>query len=198
MRMWAAARKAVADTEAALACAERALPQLLAGPSTPKQKNAELPDAHRRIETAKTDLAEAKVALRPIPAKIPATNIDPGAKRAHQRLERRGLQMVLQLLAFNAEAWTAEHLNAYLADPNEYRAILRHLLQLGGSIDYTPTDITVTLDRPDSPRVARSLELLTDELSALAAHLPGDRRPLTYHVTDSPVSTLTQNQPKEV
>jgi len=194
----AAARKAVANAEAALAAAERALPQLLAGPSTPAQKNAELPGAHRRIETAKTKLAEAKEALRPIPAKIPATNIDPDIQRARQRLERRGLQMVLRLLAFNAEAWTAEHLDAYLADPNEYRAILRHLLQLGGSIEYTPTAITVTLDRPDSPRVARSLELLTDELSALAARLPGDRRRLAYHVAGRPASTLTQSQPKEV
>ena len=106
--------------------------------------------------------------------------------------------MVLRLLAFNAEAWTAAHLDAYLADPNEYRAILRHLLQLGGSIEYTPTAITVTLDRPDSPRVARSLELLTDELSALAARLPGDRRRLAYHVAGRPASTLTQSQPKEV
>jgi len=50
----------------------------------------------------------------------------------------------------------------------------------------------------DSPRVARSLELLTDELSALAARLPGDRRRLAYHVAGRPVSTLTQSQPKEI
>jgi hypothetical protein len=91
--------------------------------------------------------------------------------------------MVLRLLAFNAEAWLAEHFNAYLVDPNEYRAILRHLLRLGGQIDYTKTAITVTLDRPDSPRVARALELLTKELTTTPATLPGDRRPLTYQVS---------------
>src|SRR5664280_1286959 len=41
-----------------------------------------------------------------------------------------------RLLAFNAEAWLAEHFNAYLGDPDEYRAILRHLLHLGGHVDY--------------------------------------------------------------
>jgi len=41
----------------------------------------------------------------------------------------------------------------------------------------------VTLDRPDSPRVARALELLADELNITPARLPGDRRPLTYQVT---------------
>jgi hypothetical protein len=90
--------------------------------------------------------------------------------------------MVLRLLAFNAEAWLAEHLNAYLADPNEYRAIARNLLHLGGHVDYTTQTITVTLDRPDSPRVARALQLLTEELNATPARLPGDRRPLTYQV----------------
>jgi len=91
--------------------------------------------------------------------------------------------MVLRLLAFNAEAWLAEHFNAYLTDPNEYRAILRNLLHLGGQVDCTTSQITVTLDRPDSPRVARALELLAEELNATPACLPADRRRLTYQVT---------------
>ncbi len=90
--------------------------------------------------------------------------------------------MVLRLLAFNAEAWLAEHLNTYLADPNEYRATLRHLLHQGGSADYTDTAITVTLDRPDTPRIARALAQLTEELNTQPAHLPGDRRPMTYQI----------------
>jgi hypothetical protein len=108
--------------------------------------------------------------VRTVPAKVAATALDPDATRARSRIERRGLQMVLRL---------AEHFNAYLADPDEHRAILRHL---GGRVDYRPAGITVTLDRPDSPRVAHALELLTDELSATPAHLPGDRRPLAYQL----------------
>jgi len=177
-----AARKTVAAAQAELATAERALPQLLAGPGTPKQMNAALPGVHRRIEAATRAVEATKTALRPVPAKILATELDPNAKRARPRLARRGLQMVLRLLAFNAEAWLAEHLNAYLADPNEYRAIARNLLHLGGHVDYTTQTITVTLDRPDSPRVARALQLLTEELNATPARLPGDRRPLTYQV----------------
>ena len=178
-----AARKSVVAAEAALIAAERALPQMLAGPGSPKQLNAALPKIHKQIQIAARALEQAKSALRPVPAKVLATDLDPDAQRARPRLERRGLQMVLRLLAFNAEAWLAEHFNAYLVDPNEYRAILRNLLHLGGQIDYTSTVITVTLDRPDSPRVARALQLLTDELNAEPACLPGDRRPLTYHLT---------------
>src|SRR5659263_532272 len=178
-----AARKAVAEAQAALVTAERALPQLLAGPGTPAQLNAPPPAVHRRIEAAAGELERAKTALRAVPAKVAATELDPNAKRARPRLQRRGLQMVLRLLAFNAEAWLAEHFNAYLTDPNEYRAILRNLLHLGGQVDYTTNGITVTLDRPDSPRVARALELLAEELNATPACLPGDRRRLTYQVT---------------
>ena len=176
------ARKQVKAAEAELAAAERALPQLLNGQGTPKLKNAKLPGAHARIEAATRAVEAAKAALKPIPAKIAATELDPGAQRAYPHLARRGLQMVLRLLAFNAEAWLAEHLNAYLADPDEYRAITRNLLHHGGQIEYDTSAITVTLDRPDSPRVARALTLLTDELNNTPARLPGDRRPITYHV----------------
>jgi len=180
-----AARKRVAATQAELATAERALPQLLAGEGTPAQKNAALPRVHRRIETAAAAVEHAKTALRPVPAKVLATDLDPDAKRARPHIARRGLQMVLRLLAFNAEAWLAEHLNAYLADPNEYRAILRNLLHLGGHVDYTTKAITITLDRPDSPRVARALQLLTEELNATPATMPADQRPLTYQIAEA-------------
>ena len=185
-----AARKQVKAAQAELAAAERALPQLLNGDGTPKQKNAALPGAHQRIRHAQAALADAQAALGPIPAKIAATELDPDTKRARPQLARRGLQMVLRLLAFNAEAWLAEHLNTYLVDPDwgslplagEYRAITRHLLHLGGQVEYSTTGITVTLHRPDTPRIARALHLLTEELNTTPARLPGDRRPLTYHV----------------
>jgi len=177
-----AARKKVTAAEAELVAAERALPQLLNSGQTPKQLNAALPGAHQRIEHAAATLAHAKAALAPIPAKIPALDLDPDAKRARPHLARRGLQMVLRLLAFNAEAWLAEHLNAYLTDPDEYRAITRNLLHQSGHIDYTKNSITVTLDRPDTPRITRALELLTNELNNTPPRLPGDPRPITYHL----------------
>jgi len=193
-----AARAAVADAQSELVAAERALPQLLNGDGTPKQMNAALPGVHQRIREATTAVAAAKTALRPVPAKVPATDLDPGATRARPHLARRGLQMVLRLLAFNAEAWLAEHLNAYLADPDEYRAITRHLLHSGGHVTYTDTDITITLDRPDTPRVARALTLLVDELNTTPPRLPGDPRHLTYQITGAQVSTTTADQLEEV
>jgi hypothetical protein len=95
------------------------------------------------------------------------------------RTQRRSLQMVLRLLAFNAEAWLAERLNVYLQDNDEYRATLRHL---GGQIHYTPHTITVTLYTPTTPKITRVLSLLFDEFNTHQPRIPGDPRSITYRL----------------
>jgi len=90
--------------------------------------------------------------------------------------------MALRLLAYNADTWLADHLNVYLQDPNEYRAITRSLMHQPGTITYTPQQVTVTLDAHHAPRINRALALLLDELNAAPARMPGDPRPLTYQI----------------
>ena len=91
--------------------------------------------------------------------------------------------MVLRLLAANAEHWLAQQLNAYLQDDNEYRAITRNLMHLGGTITYTTHTITVTLEAPGSPRLTRALTLLLQQINTTPPHIPGDHRPITYTIT---------------
>jgi hypothetical protein len=111
-----------------------------------------------------------------------ANVIDPAAQRALLRTTRRALQMVLRLLAYNGEHWLANHLNTYLRDNDEYRAITRQtiLRAIAGTITYTPEAITVQLQPPDSPRIARALALLLEEINNTPPHLPGDPRPISY------------------
>jgi hypothetical protein len=90
--------------------------------------------------------------------------------------------MVCRLLAYNAELDLALRINTYLADPDEYRAITRNLLHLSGRITYHPRQITITLDQPNSPRIARALHQLITELNTKPAHLPGDHRPINYQI----------------
>jgi hypothetical protein len=183
------ANAAVRDAGKTLAAAERDLAALLADPDlTPAAKNARIPGRQKKISSARKELAAAVAARNPVPAKLPASEIDPDAKTAVLRAGRRGLQMVLRLLAHNAEHWLSGHLNAYLRDDDEYRAITRETIirGLAGTIEYTPAAITVTLERPRSPRVARALTLLTDEINATPPAMPGDTRPITYQITPKP------------
>jgi hypothetical protein len=166
-----------------LAGAERALAQLMCGRSGPiAALNKKLTSAHATIEQAKKALAAAETTRNTIPAKLPANQIDPDARRALLRTTRRALQMVLRLLAYNGEHWLAGHLNAYLRDNDEYRAITRETILKGtaGTITYTPDTITVELQHPDSPRVTRALALLLEEINNTPPHLPGDPRPISY------------------
>jgi len=96
--------------------------------------------------------------------------------------------MVLRLLAAAAGHWLGNRLNNYLRDNDEYRAITRNLLHTGGTITCTPRAITVTLDPPAAPRIARALALLLDEISATPPRMPGDTRPITYQLaTPAPI-----------
>ena len=171
-----AARVKVKDAEAKLAEAERALGQATAA------RTGDLDALKQQLEAAKHEVEQTRRALAPIPAKLPATDLDPSAKRATPRLARRTLQMVCRLLAYNAELDLARRLNTYLADPDEYRAITRNLLHLSGTIAYEHNAITVTLDQPHPPRIAAALGLLIDELNAKPPRLPGDHRPITYRL----------------
>ena len=150
-------------------------------PRTPRL----IPAAQNKITAAHKKLAAAAAARDTIPAKLPANVIDPEARVALLRTCRRGLQMVLRLLAHNAEHWLANHLNAYLQDDDEYRAITRQTIirGLAGTITYTPQAITVEIQRPGAPRVARALALLIDEINRTPPAMPGDTRPLTYQLT---------------
>jgi hypothetical protein len=91
---------------------------MLADPAIPASaKNTQLiPAAPKKITKAEKALAAARAARGKAPAKLPANVIDANAQVALLRASRRGLQMVLRLLAHNAEHWMSSHLNAYLQD----------------------------------------------------------------------------------
>jgi hypothetical protein len=180
----------IREAEKNLAAAERDLAAMLADPAiTPQVKNEKLiPAAERKIATARRKLTAAKKARDPVPAKLPANQINPDAQVALLRTGRRGLQMVLRLLAHNAEHWLSGQLNAYLRDDDEYRAVTRQTIIRGtaGVIAFTPETVTVTLQQPAEPRVARALALLIDQVNTTPPRIPGDSRPITYQLTANP------------
>jgi hypothetical protein len=184
-----AATAAVREAEKALAGAERELAGLLTDPAiTAAVKNAAIPALQDNITRARQALTAATTARKPIPAKLPVSDIDPDARTALLRTGRRGLQMVLRLLAHNAEHWLSNQLNAYLHDEDEYRAITRQSIirGLAGTITWTPAAITVHLEQPRAPRIARALALLIQEINATPPAMPADNRPITYYLAPKP------------
>src|SRR6266487_1070658 len=184
------ASAAVRQADKALAAARENFAAMLADPAIPAAaKNTRLiPAAQKKITRAEKALNAAGAARDAIPAKLAANVIDPDANVALLRAGRRGLQMVLRLLAHNAEHWLSNHLNAYLQDDDEYRAITRQTIirGLAGIITYTPRKVTVELQQPDAPRVTRALALLLDEINAQPPSMPGDPRPITYRLIPRP------------
>ena len=105
-----AARKTLTAAQTELATAERALAQLLCSDQHHTTINKAIPAAETRIDRARDAVTTAKTDLKTHPAKLPANTLDPDATRARPRTGRRALQMVLRLLAFNAEYWLADRL----------------------------------------------------------------------------------------
>ena len=182
-----AANAAVREAHKALAGTERDLAVLLADPgiSVHAKNTVLIPAAQRAITSARKNLRDAEAARDKIPAKAPANDINPGAEVAVLRAGRRSLQMVLRLLAHNAEHWLSNQLNAYLSDIDEYRAITRETIirGLAGIITRTPAAISVTLQPPASPRVRQALALLIEQINQDPPAMPGDNRPITYQIT---------------
>ena len=165
-----AASAAVRDAEKTLASAERALAGLLADPAiTPAAKNAAIPALQDKITRARQAAAAATAARKPIPAKLPASSIDPGAKVALLRTGRRGLQMVLRLLAHNAEHWLSNQLNAYLRDGHTGRAVRSPA---------PGTDLSSSPPLTRSPRSGREVSLIASRLCRV--------RPTSSHAISSP------------
>ena len=181
------ANAAVRQAGRNLAAAERDLAVLLADPQiSVHDKNTTLiPAAQRAINAARQEVRDAEGARDKIPAKAAANDINPDAEVAVLRAGRRGLQMVLRLLAHNAEHWLSGQLNAYLRDDDEYRAITRETIirGLAGTIARKPAAITVALQPPASPRVRQALALLIDQINQDPPAMPGDHRPITYTIT---------------
>ena len=119
------ARKAEAAAKTALTKAETGLAELLADPTIPAaaKNSALIPRAQQKITACQQKLEAAETERKKHPAKLPANEIDPSATRAILHINRRCLQLTLRLLAANAEHYLARHLNAYLDDDDEYRAI---------------------------------------------------------------------------
>jgi len=126
-----AANTRVQRAEKEAAAAERAFAALLADPDTtpPPRTRRSPPRTARSAQHERNSTTPQPPATR---SRRSCRRPDrPEARTAVLRTGRRGLQMVLRLLAHNAEHWLANCLNTYLRDDDEYRAVTRETIIRG-------------------------------------------------------------------
>src|SRR5260370_5587804 len=106
------------EPEAALPAADLRIAGVFPAPElSAAAKNKAIPPAEKKITKAREAVTTATAALKGIPAKLPASQLTPGAQKAILRTRRRSLQMVLRLLAASPQHWLGNRLNGYLRDP---------------------------------------------------------------------------------
>ena len=118
----------------------------------------------RDIARKQQSLARLENRLRHTPARISAQNA--GKTRSLLREDRRLLVNAIKLAACNAERMLALHFDRFYQNPKDAFSIFRGLLQLPGVVrSDRPDRLEVLLDRPDSGKVARALEMLLADLN---------------------------------
>ena len=181
------ANAAVREAEKALAAAERDLAGLLADPAiTPAAKNTRLiPAAQNEDHRRPQEPGRRRRGPRQDPRE---------AARQRHRPRRQGRAAAHRppRPADGAAAARAQR-RALAVEPAQRLPARRRRIPRHHPPDHHPRPrrhhhlrpraaITVTLDRPGAPRVARALALLIDEINATPPAMPGDTRPITYQL----------------
>src|SRR5215470_4544625 len=110
-------------------------------------------DLRRRIAQQRQVLSRLENRVRHTPGQISAQRVD--RERVLLREDRRLLVNALKLVTANAERMLALHFNRVYECPKDAFSIFRGLLQLPGTVRRaSPDRIEVTLERPDSDKVA--------------------------------------------
>ena len=159
-------------------------------PSPRRQERQLIPAAEDKI-TARPPQARRRRSrpASPIPAKLPASQIDPDAQdRAAARRTARPA---------DGPAAPRPQRRALAIEPPQRLPARRRRIPRHHPPDHHPRpgrhhhlhprrDHRHTSTSPGTPRVARALALLIDEINATPPAMPGDNRPITYHLTPKP------------
>ena len=169
------------------------LAALLARPgrSPAAAKNKAIPAAEKKITTAREAVAAAKAARKKIPAKLPASQIDPRRPESHAGARgRRCLQMVLRLLAAQRRALARQPAQRLPArrrrvpghHPPDHAPRPRRHHHL-----HAPRDHRRPSTRPAAPRDRpRPRPCSSTRSTPAPPRMPGDTRPITYQLAAHP------------
>lgn len=133
----------------------------------------------REIAARRQALTRLQNRLQRTPAQISADAA--GKTRSLLREDRRLLINTLKIAACNAEKDLVRRFNQAYEQPKDAFSVFRALLHLPGTIHADgPDQLRVRLQRPDSEKVARALEILLADINHDAPRMLGHGPRLTF------------------
>lgn len=133
----------------------------------------------RDIAAKRQALTRLENRLQRTPSQVSASAA--GKTRSLLREDRRLLVNTIKIAACNAEKDLVRRFNQAYDQPKDAFSILRALLHLPGTLSSSqPDQLDVQLQRPDSDKVARALEILLASINQDSPRMLGDGPRLTF------------------
>ncbi len=133
------------------------------------------------LDIQRTELVDLKAAARAIPARVPVTDIAPGAARLNDETKR--IHDAIRMSTYNAETGLARLLAPhYPRAKHEARSLLSEIFTSPADLHTHNNQLHVTITPLSNPRRTRALKLLCDDLTATQTQYPGTNLTLTYTI----------------
>ena len=174
------AEQCLADAETVLAAAISAAAAAAGRPDNHGSAAVD-PAAVAAVETARSQLDQARTDRAATPARVPLANVRPNARLLDE--ETKLITHAIRMSAYNAETTLARLLREhYSRAADEARALLREAMRLPGDIHITGDTLHLRLDPATAARRSRAIASLCNELTATETRYPGTNLKIKYSV----------------
>jgi len=174
------AEQCLADAQTVLAAAISAAAAAAAGPDNHGSATVD-PAAVAAVETARSQLDQARTDRAATPARVPLATVRPNARLLDE--ETKLITHAIRMSAYNAETTLARLLREhYPRAADEARALLREAMRLPGDIHITGDTLHLRLDPATAARRSRAIAGLCNELTATETRYPGTDLKIKYSV----------------
>jgi hypothetical protein len=174
------AQQCLADTETVLAAAISTAAQAAGRPGNHGSAAVD-PAELAAVQTARSQLDQARTDRAATPARVPLATVRPNARLLDE--ETKLITHAIRMSAYNAETTPARLLREhYSRAADEARALLREAMRLPGDIHITGDTLHLRLDPATAARRSRAIAGLCNELTATQTRYPGTDLKIKYSV----------------
>ena len=165
-----ALRERLAQRRQALAAGEAELGRALAANPEAKRRTVRglkiaLAPLRRKVAALAGQITRLVNRLRHTPARVPRTTLEPRAKRAILRHDRRHLVMAIKVAACDAEHWLGQRFNRTYRQAKDYLTMTAALFQQPGTLHLAAGVLHVRIVPPGEARAREAFTALCVDLN---------------------------------